>query len=148
MSEWSWSFTGGTHRLWQWDHYHRHHPVLSAGGFAGRPVEFDYGTGGVLLGKPQHWYRRAIWHGWSFDKGRRWRYGGHMNYRVVLIETEEGFAVSCPALPGCHSQGTTHDEALANIREAIQLWLEVAEEDLRREPEAEGARVTRELVTV
>jgi len=71
-----------------------------------------------------------------------------MNYRVVLIETEEGFAVTCPALPGCHSQGATHEEAIANIREAIRLWLEVAEEDARREPEAEGARVTRELVTV
>jgi predicted RNase H-like HicB family nuclease len=71
-----------------------------------------------------------------------------MNYPVVLIETAEGFAVSCPALPGCHSQGATHDEALANIREAIRLWLEVAEEDARREPEADGARVTRELVTV
>ena len=71
-----------------------------------------------------------------------------MQYRVVMVETPEGFAVSCPALPGCHSQGTTHDEALANIREAIQLWLEVAEEDARREWAAEGARVTRELVTV
>ena len=71
-----------------------------------------------------------------------------MQYRVVMVESEEGFAVSCPALPGCHSQGATHAEALANIREAIQLWLEVAEDDSRREAEAEGARVTRELVTV
>ena len=71
-----------------------------------------------------------------------------MTYRVVLIETDEGFAVSCPALPGCHSQGATREEALVNIREAIQLWLEVAEEDAQREPAAEGARVTRELVTV
>jgi len=71
-----------------------------------------------------------------------------MNYRVVLVETDEGFSVSCPALPGCHSQGTTREEALANIREAIQLWLEVAEEDAQREPELAGARVTRESVTV
>ena len=61
-----------------------------------------------------------------------------MQYPVALEESEAGFAVSCPALPGCHSQGTTHDEALVNIREAIQLWLEVAEEDARREAEAEG----------
>ena len=56
-----------------------------------------------------------------------------MQYQVVLVKSEEGYAVSCPALPGCHSQGATCDEALANIREAIQLWLEVAEEDARRE---------------
>jgi len=56
-----------------------------------------------------------------------------MQYQVVLVKSEEGYAVSCPALPGCHSQGATRDEALANIREAIQLWLEVAEEDARRE---------------
>jgi predicted RNase H-like HicB family nuclease len=46
-----------------------------------------------------------------------------MKYRVVLIESEEGFSVSCPALKGCHSQGRTRDEALENIREAILEWL-------------------------
>ncbi len=57
-----------------------------------------------------------------------------MNYRVILIPSEEGgFAVTCPALPGCWSQGSTQDEALSNIREAIRLWLEVAEEDAQRE---------------
>lgn len=71
-----------------------------------------------------------------------------MQYSVVLIESAEGFAVSCPALPGCHSQGATKEEALANIREAIALWLEVAEEDTRRELDAEGTRFTRALVTV
>ena len=39
-------------------------------------------------------------------------------------------------------------EAVANIREAIALWLEVAEEDSARELTAEGAHFTRELVTV
>jgi predicted RNase H-like HicB family nuclease len=38
-----------------------------------------------------------------------------MKYRVVLHPSEEGFAVSCPGLPGCWSQGATEDEALANI---------------------------------
>jgi predicted RNase H-like HicB family nuclease len=52
-----------------------------------------------------------------------------MNYRVTLFESDEGWAVSCPDLPGCHSQGTTRDEALANIREAIRLWLEVEVEE-------------------
>jgi predicted RNase H-like HicB family nuclease len=56
-----------------------------------------------------------------------------MKYPVILIESDEGFAVSCPALPGCWSQGKTQAEALVNIRKAIQLWLEVAEEDARNE---------------
>ena len=51
-----------------------------------------------------------------------------MKYRVVLIESEEGYAVSCPALRGCHSQGTTLEEALANIKEAIREWLAVEEQ--------------------
>ena len=56
-----------------------------------------------------------------------------MRYPVILIPSDEGFAVGCPALPGCWSQGNTQAEALVNIREAIQLWLEVAGEDARAE---------------
>ena len=51
-----------------------------------------------------------------------------MNYHVVMIKSEEGYAVSCPALRGCHSQGVTPDEALENIRDAIREWL-AAESD-------------------
>lgn len=71
-----------------------------------------------------------------------------MTYRVVLIESEEGFAVGCPALPGCWTQGATREEALANIRDAIRDWLQVQEEDLRRDLETEGAHFTQELVTI
>jgi predicted RNase H-like HicB family nuclease len=46
-----------------------------------------------------------------------------------LRETEEGWSVSCLDLPGCHSQGDNREEALANIREAIGLWLEVEAEE-------------------
>lgn len=51
--------------------------------------------------------------------------------RQVIIEPDEtgGYVVSCPSLPGCHSQGETIDEALANIREAIELYIEVLLED-------------------
>ena len=52
-----------------------------------------------------------------------------MSYRIRPLETEEGWSVSCLDLPGCHSQGDTRDEALANIREAIGLWLEVEAEE-------------------
>ena len=52
-----------------------------------------------------------------------------MSYRIRLLETDEGWSVSCLDLPGCHSQGESRDEALANIREAIKLWLEVEAEE-------------------
>ncbi len=48
-----------------------------------------------------------------------------MKYRVILIESDEGFSVSCPALKGCHSEGQSKEEALENIRIAIQEWLEI-----------------------
>ena len=52
-----------------------------------------------------------------------------VSYRIRLLETEEGWSVSCLDLPGCHSQGESRDEALQNIREAIGLWLEVEAEE-------------------
>jgi len=65
-----------------------------------------------------------------------------VKYRIVLIESDEGYSVSCPALPGCLSQGQTREEALENIRIAIREWLD-----------AEGAeqavfRVSEEEVTI
>ena len=45
---------------------------------------------------------------------------------MALTETEEGYSVCCPGLRGCWSQGTTEEEALANIRDAIREYLEVA----------------------
>lgn len=48
-----------------------------------------------------------------------------MNLRVVLEPSDEGgYTVMVPALPGCISQGDTRQEAMENIREAIQLYLE------------------------
>lgn len=52
-----------------------------------------------------------------------------MKYRVVLHESEEGWSVSCPDLKGCHSQGNSREEALRNIQQAIQLWIEVESEE-------------------
>jgi predicted RNase H-like HicB family nuclease len=45
------------------------------------------------------------------------------SYPVVLIKSDEGYAVGCPALPGCWSQGATEEEALRNIGEAIKEYL-------------------------
>jgi predicted RNase H-like HicB family nuclease len=43
---------------------------------------------------------------------------------VTIEQDEDGFiVVSCPALPGCHSQGRTKDEAIANIKEAIRGYI-------------------------
>jgi predicted RNase H-like HicB family nuclease len=49
--------------------------------------------------------------------------GSEMNYKVVVHESEEGFSVSCPGLPGCWSQGATEAEALKNIQDAIREYL-------------------------
>jgi len=50
-----------------------------------------------------------------------------MRYRVNIKKTDEGYAVWCPALPGCWSQGETEEEALENIKDAIQAYLETIE---------------------
>lgn len=50
-------------------------------------------------------------------------------YRVVFEKDTSGWYVAhCPTLKGVHSQGTTYEEAMSNIREAIEGWLEVARE--------------------
>jgi len=54
-----------------------------------------------------------------------------MKIRVVLEPSEEGgFTVYIPSLPGCISEGETEEKALANIREAIELYLEPVEDEL------------------
>jgi predicted RNase H-like HicB family nuclease len=45
-----------------------------------------------------------------------------------MIQSEEGYAVWCPHLPGCWSQGQTEGEALENIKDAIQAYLDTVEE--------------------
>jgi antitoxin HicB len=48
-----------------------------------------------------------------------------MHYRVIIQQDEDGIYVAeCPVLPGCVSQGTTRDEALANIQDAIAGYVE------------------------
>jgi len=57
-------------------------------------------------------------------------------YTVVFEEEEDGgYHVYCPALPGCHSQGDSKQEALENIKEAIQCYLESLRKDGQSIPE-------------
>jgi predicted RNase H-like HicB family nuclease len=51
-----------------------------------------------------------------------------MKYKVNLVKTDEGYSISVPGLPGCWSQGQTEDEALENIKDAIQAYLEAVDE--------------------
>jgi len=54
-----------------------------------------------------------------------------MKLKVVLEKGVDGFVVAhCPSLKGCWSQGKTEEEALKNIREAIELYLEPNPEDI------------------
>jgi predicted RNase H-like HicB family nuclease len=63
-----------------------------------------------------------------------------MNYKVLVHESEEGFSVSCPGLPGCWSQGETEAEALTNIRDAIREYL-AAVDDLVKDQDVREVRV-------
>ena len=58
-----------------------------------------------------------------------------MVYRVVLVQTEEGVAAFCPALPGCYGQGDTEADTLDDFRDAAMLWL-----DSGGTPAADGGR--------
>jgi len=51
-----------------------------------------------------------------------------MKYRVSIKKTSEGYSVRVPGLPGCWSQGETEEEALENIKDAIQAYLETVDE--------------------
>ena len=54
-----------------------------------------------------------------------------MKYKIALHESEEGFSVSVPGLPGCWSQGESEEEALRNIQDAIQEYLAAVDDLLQ-----------------
>lgn len=60
------------------------------------------------------------------------------SYHIVLTPEEGGYVASVPALPGCNTEGDTLDEAIANAREAIELYLEVLRDRGEPIPEEEG----------
>jgi predicted RNase H-like HicB family nuclease len=65
-----------------------------------------------------------------------------MKIKVVLQPQEEGgYTVAVPSLPGCISEGNTKGEALRNVREAIELYLEIDESKNRRSKDEQIAEV-------
>ncbi len=65
-----------------------------------------------------------------------------MNLKVVLEPSDEGgFTAFVPSLPGCISEGDTRNEAIANIREAIELYLDPVEDDTAGMQNAEQLEV-------
>ena len=74
-----------------------------------------------------------------WDNSRR---GVKMGVQAVIYQDESGaYCAEVPAFPGCHSCGDTYEEALANIREATQLWLDCVNEEVRDAPQ--GAHLQR-----
>ena len=68
-----------------------------------------------------------------------------MKYRVVIETDEDGvFIATCPALPGCVSQGATRDQALANITDAVEGYLA----SLKKHGEAIPPPITEAVVEV
>jgi predicted RNase H-like HicB family nuclease len=56
-----------------------------------------------------------------------------VRYRIAVHQSDEGFSVSVPGLPGCWSQGATEAEAIENIKDAIREYLAVVDDQLRGE---------------
>lgn len=72
-----------------------------------------------------------------------------MEYTIIVHNAEEGgYWVEVPALPGCFSQGETFEETLQNIREAIDLHIEVLQEEGKEIPTDEGLIISRIPVTI
>jgi predicted RNase H-like HicB family nuclease len=65
-----------------------------------------------------------------------------MKLKVVLEASEDGgFTAIVPALPGCISEGDTREEALANIQEAVLLYLEPSDHETDSWPDAEVVEI-------
>lgn len=54
-----------------------------------------------------------------------------MKYKIALHQSDGGYSVSVPGLPGCWSQGETEDEAIENIKDAICDYLAVVDDSLK-----------------
>jgi len=65
-----------------------------------------------------------------------------MNLKIILEPSNEGgYTAIVPSLPGCISEGETKEEALTNIREAVELYLEPVEDDFVFAPNSEELEI-------
>ena len=64
-----------------------------------------------------------------------------MKVTIVIEKDQSGYYAFCPELKGCHSQGDTLEEVLANIKEAVELYIETLS------PEERQAALAREILT-
>lgn len=66
-------------------------------------------------------------------------------YEIVLYWSDEDgvFIAEAPELPGCLAHGRTQEKALANVQDAIRLWLDVAREDGRKIPVPKRRRASK-----
>ena len=72
-----------------------------------------------------------------------------MDFKIVLMpDPKGGYVVSCPALPGCYSQGDTIEEARENIREAVLLCIEDMQAHDEPIPDSSDTLVGSVLVTI
>jgi predicted RNase H-like HicB family nuclease len=64
-------------------------------------------------------------------------------YEIIIFWSDEDqvFVAEAPELPGCTAHGATHEEALANIRDAMRLWVDTAKEFGDPIPEPKGHRL-------
>jgi len=74
-------------------------------------------------------------------------------YKVIIERDTDGFVASVPAIPGCYTQGDTYEELMVNVKDVIQLCLDVAKDDPEYRAEIaeraeEGSMVGMELVSV
>jgi antitoxin HicB len=68
-----------------------------------------------------------------------------MKFRVIIEQDEDGiFVANCPTLPGCISQGKTRSEVYANIKEAIQGYLE----SLKKHDDPIPPPITEEIIEI
>lgn len=70
-------------------------------------------------------------------------------FPVIIEQDQDGYFVAeCPDLPGCHTQGDTLEEAITNIRDAIELNLKILKEEDRQIPKAKTISLTSLAVSI